>query len=200
MNNNHFHYKAYSPKKKLTEMKLFVCLILLMCIVACFPLKDKVVDTPLGPIQGTTTYDNQHPVQTFLGVPFAKPPLGDLRFKKPQPVEPWTDTLQADKQPPACVQYTTYPFPWYDSQPDKSEDCLYLNIWAPANAKKGSKLPVLFWIFGGGFTFGSNRMDVYNAQALARRGKVIVVTINYRLGVFGFLTSGTDEAPGNLGK
>ncbi|GFU24529.1 acetylcholinesterase-1 [Nephila pilipes] len=190
---------AYRTRWKPSEMNVFLFSVFLISVVLSVPFMDKTVDTPLGPIKGTTTFDHLNPVQTFLGIPFAKPPVGDLRFKKPQPMEPWTETLQANKQPPACIQYTEYPFPWYDSQSGKSEDCLYLNIWAPFNAKKGSKLPVLFWIFGGGFTFGSNRMELYDARALARRGKVIVVTINYRLGVFGFLTSGTDEAPGNVG-
>ncbi|GFS65007.1 acetylcholinesterase-1 [Nephila pilipes] len=181
------------------EILLSICLINVTLNVSCLPFSDVFVYTPLGPVKGIISLIESQPVQVFFGIPFAKPPIGALRFKKPIPVEPWSKILQADQQPPACIQYTEYSFPWYDSQPGKSEDCLYLNIYAPYQARKGSNLAVLFWIFGGGFTFGSNRMDVYDARALVQGGNVIVVTINYRLGLFGFLTSGTDEAPGNVG-
>ncbi|GBM67628.1 Acetylcholinesterase-1 [Araneus ventricosus] len=157
------------------------------------------VYTSLGPIQGTSENVHRVPVQAFLGIPYAEPPLGNQRFLKPKPVKPWTKTLEATKLPPACIQYTIYPFPWYDDLPGKSEDCLYLNIYAPSYAKTGSNLAVLFWIHGGGFVFGSSRMDVYDASALVLHGNVIVVTINYRLGVLGFLTSNTKDAPGNVG-
>ncbi|KAF8763487.1 Acetylcholinesterase-1 like protein [Argiope bruennichi] len=160
---------------------------------------DKLVDTYSGPVQGFLNYVDEDPVEIFLGIPFAEPPIGNLRFKKPRPVKAWTETLEATNMPPACVQYMEYPFPWVDHLPGKSEDCLYLNIYAPADAKNGSNLAVLFWLFGGGFTYGSNRMEVYDASALATYGNVIVVTINYRLGVFGFLTSNSEDAPGNAG-
>ncbi|PRD33743.1 UNVERIFIED_CONTAM: Acetylcholinesterase-1 [Trichonephila clavipes] len=179
-------------------MKVFVffCLLFVVTRIQCIPF---IIDTKSGRIEGTTSFVQSQSAQTFLGIPFAKPPLGDLRFKKPHPIEPWSEALQANKMPPACVQYSEYSFPWYDSKPGKSEDCLYLNIFAPIHAKEGSKLAVLFWIFGGGFTFGSNRMDEYDASPLALMGDVIVVTINYRVGLFGFLTSASEEAPGNVG-
>ncbi|GBM20686.1 Acetylcholinesterase-1 [Araneus ventricosus] len=157
------------------------------------------LDTLSGPVEGFLTNVHEDLVEIFLGIPFAEPPIGNLRFQKPKPVKPWTETLVATRMPPACVQYTTYPFPWADHLPGKSEDCLYLNIYAPVDARNGSNLAVLFWIYGGGFTFGSNRMDLYDASALAIHGNVIVVTINYRLGLFGFLTSNTKDAPGNVG-
>ncbi|GBM49435.1 Acetylcholinesterase-1 [Araneus ventricosus] len=160
---------------------------------------DKLVGTHSGPVQGFLRDLNEDPVEVFLGIPFAEPPVGNLRFQKPKPVKPWTETLEATEMAPACIQYTPYPFPWADNLPGQSEDCLYLNIYAPTEAKNGSDLAVLFWIFGGGFTFGSNRMDSYDASALAVQGNVIVVTINYRLGVFGFVTSNTEDAPGNVG-
>ncbi|GBM25434.1 Acetylcholinesterase-1 [Araneus ventricosus] len=159
----------------------------------------KLIETHSGPVQGFLNDVSEDIVEVFLGIPFAEPPVGNLRFQKPKPVKPWTETLEATKMPPACIQYTSYPFPWVDTLPGKSEDCLYLNIYTPINAKNGSNLAVLFWLFGGGFTFGSNRMEVYDASALAAHGNVIVVTINYRLGAFGFLTSNTEDAPGNVG-
>lgn len=154
-----------------------------------------LIQTPSGPIQGINTQVLSIPVKAYLAVPFAKPPIGDLRFRKPVPVDAWTEILDATHFPPACIQYTTYPFPWYDSVSDKSEDCLYLNIWAPINAIEGSKKAVIFWIYGGG-PFGSNRRD---GRALAGVGDVIFVSPNFRLGLFGFLTSGTDDQPGNDG-
>ncbi|GBM95845.1 Acetylcholinesterase-1 [Araneus ventricosus] len=157
------------------------------------------VKTPLGEIEGVMSQLNGAPVKMFLGIPYATPPVGSLRFLKPNPLEPWNDALQAKNQPPACMQYTEGPFPWYDDMPGKSEDCLYLNIYAPFFATEGSKLAVLFWIHGGGYTLGSNRMDVYDGRPLAEREGVIVVTVNYRMGLFGFLTSNTDDAPGNMG-
>ncbi|GBN24825.1 Acetylcholinesterase-1 [Araneus ventricosus] len=157
------------------------------------------VNTPLGKIEGVMSQIEDVSVKTFLGIPYAKPPVGSLRFLKPKPVEPWDNILQAKKQPPACMQYTEGPFPWYDDMPGKSEDCLYLNIYTPFFATKGSKFAVLFWIHGGGYNIGSNRMDVYDGSALAEREGVVVVTINYRLGLFGFLTTNTSDAPGNMG-
>ncbi|GFQ70430.1 acetylcholinesterase-1, partial [Trichonephila clavata] len=186
-------------KKLFDLISLFIYINILTLSVFSIPSSSILVNTPIGPINGIISFVESQPVQVFLGIPFAEPPIGDLRFKKPVPVQPWARIFQADQQPPACIQYTEYPFPWYDSEPDKSEDCLYLNIFVPSHAKKGSKLAVLFWIFGGGFTFGSNRMDLYDARPLAHGGNVIVVTINYRLGLFGFLTSDTEDAPGNVG-
>ncbi|CAL1265365.1 unnamed protein product [Larinioides sclopetarius] len=159
---------------------------------------DKIVNTFSGPVQGFLSDLNQDSVEVFLGIPFAEPPTGNLRFRKPKPVKPWAETLVATKMPPACIQYTAYPFPWVDALPGKVEDCLYLNIYAPNDAQNGSALAVLFWIFGGGFTFGSNRMEVYDASALAANGNAIVVTINYRLGAFGYVTANTEDAPGNV--
>lgn len=166
-----------------------------------FPVFNNDVKTSSGPVRGTEIVFHGRIVKQYLGIPFAKPPVGDLRFKKPQPVERWTKTLVADKMPPACIQYIEYPFPWYDFQDGKSEDCLYLNIWAPKTLfPLNAKMPVIFWIFGGGFTVGSNRKPIYNGRALAADGKVVVVTINYRMAAFGFLNSGMDSAPGNMGK
>ncbi|KAF8771448.1 Acetylcholinesterase-1 like protein [Argiope bruennichi] len=156
------------------------------------------VKTPLGKIEGIYSIFDLVPVKEYLGIPFAKPPVGSLRFLKTEPMEAWSGTLKANKQHPACMQYTEGLFPWYDNMTGKSEDCLYLDIYTPFYASKGSKLPVLFWVYGGGYTLGSNRLDVYDGRVLAKKEDVIVVTINYRLGLFGFLTSNTSDAPGNV--
>ncbi|KAF8771439.1 Acetylcholinesterase-1 like protein [Argiope bruennichi] len=175
-----------------------ICLVCFFWHAAC----DKsvtLVKTRSGPIEGKVSSDWGTPVKQFLGIPYATPPVGELRFKKPIPIKPWKNAIKATQNGPACIQYTKSPFMWYDSESGKSEDCLYLNIFTPISAKKGSDLAVIFFIHGGGFTFGSNRKKIYDGSGLVLQGNVIVVTINYRLGLFGFLTSDSEDAPGNAG-
>ncbi|CAL1265269.1 unnamed protein product [Larinioides sclopetarius] len=181
-----------------SEMKILILPYLTALFWHSFGASPEV-KTPLGVIEGDISEIDGSPVKSFLGIPYARPPVGSLRFLKPKPVEPWDNIFQAKKQPAACMQYTEGPYPWYDDMPGKSEDCLYLNIYTPSLAVKGSKLAVLFWIYGGGYNLGSIRMDVYDGRVLALREDVVVVTINYRLGLFGFLTSNTSDAPGNMG-
>jgi para-nitrobenzyl esterase len=117
-------------------------------------------------------------MRTYLGVPFAAPPVGTLRWRSPQPVVPWKGVKQADRFSAACAQtavWVTHP---------KSEDCLYLNIWAPEQA---AKLPVIVWIHGGGYYGGTAAQAGFDGGNLARHGAV-VVTLNYRLGIFGFFS------------
>jgi para-nitrobenzyl esterase len=124
-------------------------------------------------------------VGVYKGVPFAAPPVGDLRWRPPQPAKAWTGVLEADAYKPRCMQVgPNYPF-----APDEamSENCLYLNIWTPPDAgKTPGKLPVMVWIYGGSFQNGSASDPFYRGASLARRG-VIYVGINYRVGVMGFL-------------
>ncbi|CAL1291592.1 unnamed protein product [Larinioides sclopetarius] len=138
-------------------------------------------------------------VNQYLGIPYAKPPLGDLRFKPTVPLDDFPETYEALYPPPACRQYTEVPFPWYFNDTCMSEDCLYLNIWTPADASPQNLKPVLYFIFGGQFGLGSTKPSFYSGVALSGEGDVIVVTVNYRLGPFGFLYTGTDDAPGNAG-
>lgn len=129
-------------------------------------------------------------VTVYCGIPFAAPPVGDLRWKTPQPVLPWQGVLTCDRFAPAPTQRETarYPKGWRNTNEMNtscSEDCLYLNIWTPS--KKSEKpLPVMIWIFGGGFHIGGTDGPVYRGDAYAKRG-VIMVSIAYRLGVFGYL-------------
>ena len=120
-------------------------------------------------------------VMAYLGVPYAAPPLGDLRWRPPQAPTSWKGVRAATAFAPACPQ-TGVSMPG-EATPATSEDCLYLNVWAPRGARKA---PVIVWIHGGGFTNGSTAMPVYDGAALARRG-VLVVTLAYRLGPLGFL-------------
>ncbi len=125
-------------------------------------------------------------IRVYRGVPFAAPPVGDLRWKAPQPAAKWQGVRQAAEFSNACWQ-TPYPpaAAIYQAKlPPLSEDCLYLNIWTPAKSAK-ERLPVMVWIHGGGFTRGFSGTSSYNGEVLARKGAVIV-TVNYRLGIFGF--------------
>jgi para-nitrobenzyl esterase len=125
-------------------------------------------------------------VRVYRGVPYAAPPVGDLRWKAPQPPAAWQGVRQATEFSSACwqTQYSSASSIYQAKLPPLSEDCLYLNIWTPAKSAQ-EKLPVMVWIHGGAFTRGSGSSHAYNGEALARKGAVIV-TINYRLGVFGF--------------
>jgi para-nitrobenzyl esterase len=134
-------------------------------------------------------------VKKFLGIPYAKPPVGDLRWMPPQRIAKWTGTRQATKFGPTCAQVTTLgPFA---GPPNSNEDCLYLNVFTPdglLNGKSGAKLPVLVWIHGGGYFDGAS--NDYDATKLVTRGKLVVVTFNYRLNLFGFLAHPALEVKG----
>jgi para-nitrobenzyl esterase len=131
-------------------------------------------------------------VRTFRGIPFAAPPIGSLRWKEPQPAAPWDGVRKAEFFSPVCVQPSqptrvpnnvTVDLP---DSPKTSEDCLYLNVWTPAN-RAGDRLPVMVWIFGGAYTEGGGSSKHNDGENLAKKG-VVLVTFNYRLGQFGFFT------------
>ena len=140
--------------------------------------------TTAGTIEGT----EENGLCVFRGVPFAAPPVGDLRFKAPQPVEPWDGVREAKSFGPISLQAPNEMLeallPPSDPPQPQSEDCLYLNVWTPG--LDGAR-PVMVWIHGGAFTIGSGSEDYYDGANLASRGDVVIVTINYRLGALGFL-------------
>jgi para-nitrobenzyl esterase len=150
---------------------------------------------------GAMSCVSENGLSVYKGVPFAAPPVGDLRWRPPAPVAPWTGTRKADAFAPACMQ-TGVSMPG-ETPPSVSEDCLYLNIWTPAK-KAQENLPVIVWIYGGGYINGSASMPLYWGDRLVHKG-VIVVTIAYRLGPLGFLAHPdlTRESPhhssGNYG-
>ena len=144
---------------------------------------DDPVRVEQGLLSGTSGKSPQ--VRAYRGIPFAAPPVGDLRWKAPQPPAPWAGVREAKEFSHACWQ-TQYPAGsiYQAKLPPLSEDCLYLNIWTAAKSAK-DRLPVMVWIHGGGFTRGSGISDAYDGENFARQG-VVLVTINYRLGIFGF--------------
>ena len=169
---------------------------------AFLPLIQSVtVSTKYGNIEGMmASYPNASgpfkTVSKFLGVPFASPPTEALRFKVPQPPKDWKPTTrQAKKHAPICFQDTTYTFLFnpYNKNYSVNEDCLYLDVYTP---NVSLSLPVMVYIHGGAYETGSAL--AYPSDILALQG-VVVVVIQYRLGPFGFLTTGDSAAPGNLG-
>ncbi len=131
------------------------------------------VMTEYGLVQGAA----ENGLTVYRGIPYAEPPVGDLRWRAPRPAAPWTGVRPAIKFAPDPYQG--------DGKGEVSEDCLYLNIWTPAKSAD-ARVPVLVWIYGGGFSFGSTSTPVHNGEHLARKG-VVLVSINYRVGPFGFL-------------
>jgi len=155
------------------------------------------VKTEQGKATGKTI--NEGKVKAFLGLPYGAPPVGDLRWKAPEPPAKWKGERDATKFGAHCAQNHVFDdMVFQDAGP--SEDCLFLNIYAPADATKKSKLPVMFWIHGGGYSGGGSNEPRHNGDFLPLKG-VVLVTINYRLGIFGFLATSdlAKEANGSAG-
>ena len=144
-------------------------------------------------------------VKAYFGIPFAAPPVGDLRWRAPQKVEAWRGVYHADRLAPECIQVLRrHNLNHYFGEEATSENCLYLNIWASPVSNPDAKLPVVVWIYGGGFTLGSSGMAMYDGENVARKG-TIFVSFNYRVGILGNLAHPelTAESPhhasGNYG-
>jgi len=141
------------------------------------------VKTGSGMLKGISEKNNKTCV--WRGIPYAAPPVGELRWKAPQPVKAWGGLKEASTWGHRCMQSGIMEMTNYDPSGGMSEDCLYLNIWRP---NKPGKFPVMFWIHGGGYTGGTGNTQMYWGDRLSANGDVVVVTFNYRLNVFGFLT------------
>lgn len=159
-----------------------------------------------GYISGTV--NSTRDVHIFKGIPFAAPPIGDLRWKAPQPIEPWNGVRICDKFGPSPMQAKPAPFSMWSEeflipQDPISEDCLYLNVWAKTTSAKESR-PVIVWIYGGGFGSGGSAVPIYDGEAMAKKG-ILFVSINYRVGIFGFFAhpeltkESGNNASGNYG-
>ncbi|KAH8023268.1 hypothetical protein HPB51_011711 [Rhipicephalus microplus] len=151
---------------------------------------DPMVKTQSGLIRGFKEDVFGLPIDVFLGIPFAEPPVGSLRFMRPVPVKPWHREYKAMFLPPSCIQPSVYFNQIINITGDeRSEDCLYLNIWAPARETKEQRKAVMVFFHGGAFFFGSTNWHFYDGSRLAALGDVLVVSVNYRLGPFGFMTA-----------
>ena len=183
---------------------LFVLQLALVTSVLAFsahaadPLR---IRTDKGEIEGKLSDDGQ--VRAFLGVPYAAPPVGPLRWKPPQPAEPWKDVRATQSYGSHCMQVNQFADMTFHD-PGASEDCLSLNVWTPATAAAGAKLPVMVWIYGGGFSAGSTSERRQDGEAFAKKG-VLLVSMNYRLSIFGFFAhpalaaESRQHAAGNYG-
>ena len=163
-----------------------------------------IVTTRQGAVEGIHSTDGKTVI--FRGVPYAKAPVGALRFQRPQPRDPWEGVLDCKAFSPICPQADLRGMPlygkeFYDGEEVvMNEDCLYLNIWTPEDATADSRLPVLVWIHGGAFMHGHGSEKEFDGEGFAKKG-VILVTVNYRVNVFGFfahpeLESETEEILG----
>ncbi|KAM9807784.1 liver carboxylesterase-like [Neosynchiropus ocellatus] len=195
--------------RRLLRIRLSICHLFIFFAVT--EPHAPVVHTKLGSLRGEllTVKGTENEVHAFLGVPFAKPPLGPaLRLSATQAVEGWEGVRDATKQPPweetnECIQQrVSEAFVEKDlglqvEVSEVSEDCLYLNIYTPAYTPEDAKLPVMVWIHGGGFVMGS--ASLYDGSALAAYENVVVVIIQYRLGLLGYLSTGDEHMAGNWG-
>ena len=179
----------------------FAAVLTAVALVGCSPA-NPVLEIEGGKVRGVES--SVQGVYIYKGIPFAAPPVGDLRWKEPQPVVPWEGVKVADTFSAGAMQAKhdssnpwTSEFYWED--PAFSEDCLYLNVWTPAPGKPGKKLPVAMWIHGGAYTGGWGFEPEFDGKVWAEKG-VVLVTINYRLGIFGFLTHPflTEESPNHV--
>lgn len=164
---------------------------------AMIPIAGDPLAITSGKVSGTKLGSG---VKAYLGIPFAKPPTGELRWKPPQPIS-WDGIWNADRRGPECIQVLrAHDINHYFGEEPTGEDCLYLNLWAPAEAKLGEGRPVIVFIYGGGGTLGSSGMANYGGENMAKRG-AIFVNFNYRVGLLGYLAHPelTQEQGGHSG-
>lgn len=203
--------KNHAPASKLLLVTMSFLMICCVTLISCTqgPAKISVdsVQTENGLISGMTGADPE--VMVFKGVPYAAPPVGDLRWKTPQPVESWEGVRECTAFGPNAMQAQPVPRGVYTKEflipagDSISEDCLYLNVWTAA-VSVNDKQPVIVYMHGGGFVEGSGSVPIYNGESMAKKG-VVFVTINYRLGIFGFFAhpeltaESPDSTSGNYG-
>lgn len=158
---------------------------------------DVIRETKQGLVSGRALHVLGTTVEEYKCIPYAMPPTGELRFKPPLPAEPWKGIYEAILRGTACPQIVEYSFQIGGFT--FTEDCLHLNVWTPASETQEQKRPVLVWIHGGGFTTGTASAEDCNGRYLAAKTGFVVVSINYRLGMLGFLNLGNEDASGNMG-
>lgn len=173
-------------------MRLFILVSAATLCVSAANNGNPIAKTANGTLEGTLTADSA--IRVFRGIPFAQPPVGQLRWKAPQPPANWSGVRPAAKFGPRCMQHALFGDMNFRSD-GMSEDCLYLNVWTPAKSAR-EKLPVLVYFFGGGFMAGDGSEPRYDGESMARKG-IVAITVSYRLGVYGFLAHPelTQESP-----
>src|SRR3954464_9520530 len=165
-----------------------------------------IAKTDAGLVSGTTNKDGD--IHVFKGIPFAAPPVGELRWKAPQPVQSWSgvkkcDSFSASPMQNKPVRFSMWTEEFLIPKEPISEDCLYLNVWTGAKSSN-EKRAVLVWIYGGGFASGGSAVPIYDGEAMAKKG-IVFVSINYRVGIFGFFAypeltkESSNHASGNYG-
>lgn len=175
-------------KSRLLKSRSFVCAILAGLVLMTGVIMAEDTQNGLGTVKtegGLVSGSNQSGLSIYLGIPYAAPPTGDLRWRPPQAAEPWEGVLKADQFGPSPPQAVVSYFGSEWSPGNMSEDCLYLNVWTPAN-NSSEKLPVMVFIYGGAYIRGSSALPLYNGTELAKKG-VVVVTFNYRVGILGYM-------------
>uniref|UniRef100_H3DBR5 Carboxylic ester hydrolase n=1 Tax=Tetraodon nigroviridis TaxID=99883 RepID=H3DBR5_TETNG len=204
-----------APECELKQENLFdslalSCVFLLSCFLATSFANENalLISTKSGKVRGKMLPVLGGEVRAFLGIPYAKPPVGNLRFRPPQPADPWQGVKDATNYGNSCFQLPDTKFPgfrgaemWNPNTP-VSEDCLYLNIWTPRVNKNqaSSPLPVMIWIYGGAFTTGTTSLDLYDGRYLTKSEDVIVVSMNYSFLVFTlFMKPDNTNVRGNAG-
>lgn len=173
--------------------KYVLLLLVIQSMLSAFAQKAPKVKVEQGTLEGITLASG---IRTFRGIPFAEPPVGGLRWEAPQPPKSWEGVRKADVFGNNAMQKPVYGDMNFRA-PKMSEDCLYLNVWTPAKSPN-EKLPVMVYFYGGGFVAGDGSENRYDGQSLAQKG-IVTVTLNYRLGVFGFFSHPelTKESPNN---
>lgn len=165
--------------------------ILAAALIAASPLHAQIVENTIAPIRTSegAVAGKILPsgVKAWFGIPFAKPPVQNLRWAPPQPIS-WNGVWNADRKMPECIQVLRpHNINHYFGEEATSEDCLYLNVWSPQSSHAGSNLPVIVFIYGGGGTIGSSGIALYGGESVAKSGKAVFVNLNYRLGILGFM-------------
>ncbi|GFS12881.1 carboxylic ester hydrolase [Elysia marginata] len=182
-----------------------ISLLLLSSLSTALAETYPTVDTDRGKVRGISVDANGKRVHAFYGIPYAAPPVGDLRFKPPVQMDPWEGVRDATRLPNSCYQTFDYFFGnfsgsnMWNANTQLSEDCLYLNVWTPRTNPPYRNKAVIVWIYGGGFYSGSSTLDIYMANILTAENDVIVVSMQYRVGALGFLALESTDAMGNAG-
>ncbi|XP_071128565.1 fatty acyl-CoA hydrolase precursor, medium chain-like [Mytilus edulis] len=180
---------------------MHVLLVLSLAVVTVLGQSTITVNTRLGKLKGVSSSVNDgnssYQLRIYKNIPYAKPPVGQLRFMEPVAHGKWTGTLDATRFGPSCIQLSSPSDAKFLPNLNQSEDCLQLNIYAPVNASSSNKKSVMVWIHGGGYSNGQAML--FDASYLSALGDVVVVTVNYRLHILGFFSTSDSVAPGNYG-